>query len=393
MAFSVEEKPARTRRKGRHPADWLMLVLAITLGCILGMLVLQALNPQPKFRADANDPKVEPPEVVAGTDPDAEEAQTIQIFQENKASVVNVDTVLLVRNRLDMRVQEQQAGTGSGIVWDTDGRIVTNFHVIRQAIANNLKVRVVMADRSTYDARLVGVAPNFDLAVLQIPAPKDSLTPMRVGKSADLLVGQKAFAIGNPFGLSLTMTKGIISALDREIDSPGDRPIVGVIQTDAPINPGNSGGPLLDKDGRLIGVNTAITSPTGGNVGIGFAIPVDTVREVVTELIQRGRLREPDLGIKLVDLTRVRRAGYRTGVMILEAEGPAAEASLQGLTQDPDTGDILPGDLILELNGNPMRSNVEFLNAVSRLSIGDKVTLKIARGEKVFEVELEARGV
>jgi S1-C subfamily serine protease len=210
-----------------------------------------------------------------------------------------------------------------------------------------------------------------------------------------LEVGQKAYAIGNPFGLSLTLTKGIVSALDREIESPGEQPIAGVIQVDAPINPGNSGGPLLDKDGRLIGVNTAIATPSGGNVGIGFAIPVDTVNTVVPELIRTGRLYKPDLGVRLVDERLLRRAGFREGVMIQDVlpNGPAAKARLRGVTIDPQTGDVEPGDIILAINDEPVRGNVDFARILRGLKVGEPALLLIERGDKRFEVEVVVRGV
>src|SRR5581483_1716345 len=313
--------------------------------------------------------------------------------------VVNVDTMVRVR-RLDMRVQEQQTGTGSGFFWDDDGRIVTNFHVVREAAANQgaVGLRVVLADRTAWDARIVGVAPDYDLAVIVIgdPAfPKSKVKKIKVGTSKDLEVGQKAFAIGNPFALSLTMTEGIVSALDRQIESLTDRPITGAIQHSAQINPGNSGGPLLDKDARLIGVNSQIATPSGGNVGIGFAIPVDTVNSVVTELIQRGRLLEPDAGVKLVDQRRLRRAGFPYGVMIREVDpdGPAAKAGLRGLGRDPDTGDVTPGDLIVAVDGQDVTSNADFARLIRDHKVGDKVKLTVERDDKRFDVELTLRGV
>ena len=391
--YPVAARARRPQRTRSH--NWGSLLLAVMIGVGVGAMAFAWLNPPVRFRTDANDPTVQPRPSNPITGPDAEEQQALAVFDAARESVVNVDTVLKVRNRLDMQVQEQQAGTGSGFVWDTDGRVVTNFHVVRQAIANGLTIRVVMADRTSYEARIVGYAPDYDLAVLQIPAPKDKLKPITLGRSAELQVGRKAFAIGNPFGLSLSMTKGVISAVDREIESPGQKPITGAIQTDAPINPGNSGGPLLDKDGRLIGVNTSIATPSGGNVGIGFAIPVDTVNPVVTELIQRGRIQQPDLGLKLVDERRIRRAGYANGVMVesVEPDGPAAKAGLRGLTANANTREVLPGDLIVAVNGAPIRGTLEFVRKVATLTVGQTVTLTVERDEKPLELPLIVRGV
>lgn len=386
--------PPRVRRRQQSTGTGGVL-LALLFGAVFGVGLLYVLTPgEPRFRAEPTDPTAAHREPVPPSDPHPEETRAIGLFKAVKDSVVNVDTVVRFR-RLDMQVQEQQAGTGSGFVWDTEGRIVTNFHVVRQALANNLTIRVVMADRTAYNARIVGAAPDYDLAVLQIPAPKEKLKPITVGTSADLQVGQKAFAIGNPFGLSLTMTQGVISALDREIDSPGERPITGVIQTDAPINPGNSGGPLLDRDGRLIGVNTSIAGPIGGNVGIGFAIPVDTVNEVVTQVIRNGKVQQPDLGIRLVDQWRLRRAGYLEGVMVeqVDPDGPAAAAGLRGLDRDPRTGDVVPGDLILSLNGEDVRGNQEFARMVALLKVGAKASLAIERDGQRQTVEVSVRGV
>src|SRR5262249_41137769 len=199
-----------------------------------------------------------------------DEKSTIELYNNAKPSVVHITTTALRRD-INLNVQQVPEGTGSGFVWDDQGHVVTNYHVVRKAQS----IYVMLWDQSTFEARAVGAYPDKDLAVLRIDAPKAKLRPIRVGTSADLQVGQKAFAIGNPFGLDQTLTTGIVSAVNREIESVTHRPLRGVIQTDAAINPGNSGGPLLDSAGRLIGVNTAIFSPSGASAGIGFAIPAD----------------------------------------------------------------------------------------------------------------------
>ncbi len=390
---------ARPPRRSHLPV-WVLFVVILVVGFVIGGFILWYTDPQLGRTQDQPrlDPNATERPTAARTGLDPEEQQSIAVFNTARDSVVNVDTIVRVR-RFDMRVQEQQTGTGSGFVWDNDRRIITNFHVVREAVANrgSVGLRVVLSDKTAWSAEIVGVAPDYDLAVLQVEsaAPKERLKPIKVGTSADLQVGQKAFAIGNPFGLSLTMTKGIVSALDRQIESPTDRPIVGAIQTDAPINPGNSGGPLLDKDGRLIGVNSSIATPSGGNVGIGFAIPVDTVNPVVTELIQRGRVLQPDLGLRLVDQRLLRRNGFSKGVMIqrIEPGGPAAAAGLQELVVNPATGEGKPGDLIVAVDGKPVNSHPEFAQALARRKVGEKVKLSIERGEKRLDVEVTLRGV
>jgi len=204
-----------------------------------------------------------------------EEKTTIALFRQASPSVVHITTLAVRQDAFSLDVFQIPQGTGSGFVWDNQGRIVTNFHVIRDADA----AQVTLADHSSWKARLVGAYPDKDLAVLMVDAPKDRLHPIAIGTSHDLQVGQRLFAIGNPFGLDQSLTTGIISALGREIESVNRRAIKDMIQTDAAINPGNSGGPLLDSSGRLIGVNTAIYSPSGASAGIGFAIPVDEVMD------------------------------------------------------------------------------------------------------------------
>jgi S1-C subfamily serine protease len=398
MASDPDFPPRLARRRPPTQSGWGGLLVVLLVGFVLGAVLLWLVGPllRPGFQAPPRDPEATERPPAPKSPPDSEEEEAIRVFRESRDSVVNVDTVLLVRNRLDMKVQERQTGTGSGFFWDADGRIVTNFHVVREAVQRNLKVRIVTADRSAYDARIVGAAPDYDLAVVQVAAPKDRIKPIKVGTSHDLEVGQKAYAIGNPFGLSQTMTKGIVSALDRQIESLGDRPITGAIQTDAPINPGNSGGPLLDKDGRLIGVNTSIATPSGGNVGIGFAIPVDTVNWVVPELIRNRRVLRPGIGVRLVDQQRLRQAGFPTGVMIQTVlpDGPAAKAGLRGVRVDPQTREVAePGDLIVAVNGEEVNGLAEFQKILAKYRPGDAVKLTIERGDQRQEVEVTLQGV
>jgi S1-C subfamily serine protease len=348
----------------------------------------------PKGAGKGTDPDAQGREVTPKSPPDGEEAEAVNLFKSAKDSVVNVDTVVFRRNLQTRSTDVVQAGTGSGFVWDDEGRVVTNYHVIREAIKNRLTLRVVLADRSEWKVTVVGVAPEYDLAVLKINAPPAQLKKIKVGTSRDLEVGQKVYAIGNPFGLSLTLTKGIVSALDREMDSPVNTPITGVIQTDAPINPGNSGGPLLDREGKLIGVNTAIASPSGGNVGIGFAIPVDTVNEIATVLIRDGKLVRPDAGIRLVDQNILFQNGIRNGAMVAQVlpGGPAAATGLVGVSPAPN-GRYDPGDLITAVDGVPVANNVEFLRAIAKRKPGDSIKLTVERNNTSRDVDLTLRGV
>jgi S1-C subfamily serine protease len=380
---------------GGNPVAW-VLVAVLSVGLIAAGVGLFFAWPKGTSTA-VNDPDARPREVAPKGPLDGEEAEAVNLFKGVKESVVNVDTVVFRRNLQSRSTDVVQAGTGSGFIWDDDGRIVTNFHVIREALRNKLTLRVVLADRSEWKVEVVGVAPEYDLAVLKINAPQVQLKKIKVGTSRDLEVGQKVYALGNPFGLSLTLTKGIVSALDREIDSPVKTPITGVVQTDAPINPGNSGGPLLDKDGRLIGVNTAIATAGegGGSVGIGFAIPVDTVNWVVPQLIQSGKLQKATMGVTLVDQVRLRRAGYERGVMVesMEANGPAAVAGLRALSVDARSRDVTPGDVILKVDGADVKGNADFEQLMNRHRPGDRVKLSFERDGRTLEAEVVLAGV
>jgi S1-C subfamily serine protease len=267
-------------------------------------------------------------------------------------------------------------GTGTGVMWDDRGHIVTNFHVIQGANG----ARVTLSDKSTYSASLVGVFPDRDLAVLRIDAPRDKLKAIALGQSAGLLVGQKVYAIGDPFGLDQTLTTGIVSALNREIESVTRRPIRGAIQTDAAINPGNSGGPLLDSAGRLIGINTAIYSPSGASAGIGFAIPVDEVNRIVPRLIRDGRLIRPSLGISAAPPEFNRALGLPEGVAIVEV-APGSTAAQAGLRpfRRSDTGAVVAGDLITSIDKQPVAALESMLEQLERHQPGDSVTLGVWR--------------
>ena len=316
----------------------------------------------------------------------SDEENNVEIFRRASPSTVFITNKQLRRNPFTMNVFEIPQGTGSGFIWSRDGIIVTNAHVIQGASS----IVVGLSDNSIWEAKVVGVAPEKDIAVLKIEAPAEKLPPLPIGKSEDLQVGQKVLAIGNPFGLDYTLTTGIVSALGREITSPNGRTIRGVIQTDAAINPGNSGGPLLDSSGRLIGINTAIIGPGGGSAGIGFAVPVNTVRQVVPDLIRYGRIIRPVLGVGIVEDRIAKQLGIK-GVIVMNVEAGkgAAKAGLTGLKQDRN-GCITLGDVIVAVDGAPVETSDDLLTILERHKAGEVVTVKTERrdGSKEFRVRL-----
>ncbi len=313
-----------------------------------------------------------------------EERRDIEVFRRARPSVVYITSIALRRDLFTLDVEQIPQGTGSGFVWDRQGHIVTNFHVIQEGQA----FAVTLADQSEWDARVVGVAPEKDLAVLRIKAPSDRLVPLPRGASRSLLVGQRVLAVGNPFGLDHTLTVGVVSALGRELRSPSGRRIRDVIQTDAAINPGNSGGPLLDSSGRLIGVNTAIFSPSGAFAGIGFAVPVDTVTRLVPQLIAHGRAIHAGIGVTLVPDAYREQLGIE-GVAIAEVApgGPAARAGLQGV-RITRTRRLVLGDRIVAVDGKPVRSADDLLDAFEAAGVGRTVTLTVVRGTARREVKV-----
>jgi S1-C subfamily serine protease len=317
-----------------------------------------------------------------------DEENNVEIFQRAAPSTVYITNKGLRRDLFSLNVFEMPQGTGTGFIWSKDGIVVTNAHVIEGASS----VVVRLADQSSWEAQLVGMAPDKDIAVLRIAAPREKLTPLPFGDSDQLRVGRKVLAIGNPFGLDNTLTTGIVSALGREISSPTGRTIRGVIQTDAAINPGNSGGPLLDSSGRLIGMNTAIIGPGGGSAGIGFAVPVNTVRKVVPELLKHGRLIRPVLGVGLVDDSIAANLGLK-GVIVQDVQrgGAAAEAGLVGLRRTPD-GRVALGDVIVAVEQAAVRNTDDLLSALEQYKPGDVVAVKTLRDgrEHTFQVRLSA---
>lgn len=311
----------------------------------------------------------------------ADELATIQLFQQASKSVVYITTSTVRSGYFNFNATEIPLGTGSGFVWDEKGHIVTNFHVLEDAG----RAKVMLPDQSVWQAVLVGAAPDKDLAVLKINAPPSRLHPIMLGTSGDLQVGQKAFAIGNPFGLDQTLTTGVVSGLGREIRSRSGRIIDGVIQTDAAVNPGNSGGPLLDSAGRLIGVNTAIYSPSGASAGIGFAIPVDTVNRIVPRLLRDGRIIRTGFGVAIAPDQALRELGIE-GVLIRTVQpGSAAEAAGMRSTRLTEDGDVLLGDIIIAVDGKKVRNSEELFSILDDYDVGDTVEVTLIRNARTNE--------
>ena len=306
----------------------------------------------------------------------ADELSNIEVFKRVSPSVVHITTLAIERDFFNRSVQQVPRGTGTGFVWDNAGHIVTNFHVIQEGSG----ARVTLADQTSWPATLVGAFADRDLAVLKIQAPAAKLPAIPIGLSRDLQVGQKVYAIGNPFGLDQTLTVGIVSALNREIESFNNRTIRGVIQTDAAINPGNSGGPLLDSAGRLIGVNTQIASPSGASAGIGFAIPVDEVNRIVPRLVRDGRITRPALGIAAGNDSLRRSLRLPAGVALVQVTpgGPAARAGLLAFSRARD-GSIISGDVITAINDEPIASLDDMLTLLEKRQPGDSVMLSLSR--------------
>ena len=293
------------------------LLIGVLIGLIAGWILVSFVHSR------TGTTRATPQLITPRGDLAEDEKATIDLFQRASPAVVYITSLAQRSDFFGANIFEVPQGTGSGFVWDDAGHIVTNFHVIQDANA----VKVTLSDHSSYKAEFVGADPSKDLAVLRIFATADKLHILPIGTSRDLQVGQKVFAIGNPFGLDYTLTTGVVSALGRTIQSFGNRSIEGVIQTDAAINPGNSGGPLLDSAGRLIGINTQIYSPSGASAGIGFAVPVDIVNQVVPELIQHGRVVRPYMGVQLFDDSLVRGLGLKGVPLQRVTEGGPAEAA------------------------------------------------------------------
>lgn len=379
--MELNSNHSNTYRRSQHSR----LLMTLLLGLILLFVIFQIKQGFFNLHDKGSKPRL----VAPRGDLSQEEKSTIELFKLVSPSVVYITSIAVQRDFFSFRALEIPQGTGSGFVWDQNGYIVTNFHVIKDAQA----AEVTLADGSTWKADLVGFEPDKDLAVLKIDAPGNRLQAINVGTSSNLEVGQKVFAIGNPFGFDHTLTTGVISGLGREIESVTRRPIQGVIQTDAAINPGNSGGPLLDSAGRLIGINTAIVSPSGAYAGIGFAVPVDVVNRMVPQIIRYGKVQKPALGVTIAEDLVVRRIGAE-GVLVLSVTpgGAADKAGLRPTRRDR-SGRLVFGDLIVALDNKKVNDSKDLFRTLDSHNIGDTIKLRVRRpdGEVDLDVRLQAQ--
>lgn len=319
----------------------------------------------------------------------SDEQNSIDVYRTLSPGVAFITTTAVTEDYYGQEF-ERERGSGSGSVIDNQGHILTNYHVIEGA----QKLTVSLGGEKVFSAKFVGGDPDTDLAVIKIEPPAEGLTVIQLGDSDKLVVGQKVLAIGNPFGLDRTLTTGVISGLQRPIRARNGRPIEGAIQTDASINPGNSGGPLLDKYGKIIGINSQILSPAGGSVGVGFAIPVSIAKRVVPQLLQFGEVRRPKLGASLASVTDLVKQGVglpaENGLLVRSVlPGSAAQrAGLRGLMQN-NTGEVILGDIIMSLDGTAMNSIDDLYRFLDKKQINDSVQLEIIRDGKRQSVPLK----
>ncbi len=344
----------------------LPIILAIVLGTALSAAA-QARSPQ-RFTED--------------------EQNTIDIVKKARNSVVFVINMQYIDTFFYQSDKPEAQGSGSGIVWDDKGHIVTNFHVVQDGV----KFMVSFPNQKQIEAKLVGQEPAKDIAVLQLQEKVPDMQPVQIGTSKDLLVGQKVVAIGNPFGFDHTVTKGIVSALGRNMMGAGGVTIRDMIQTDASINPGNSGGPLLDSSGELIGMNTMIASPSGASSGVGFAVPVDIIKKIVPQIIEFGKVIRPGLGVTFYPDEYARRAGIEGAVIYqVPRNSPAYQAGLRGLYRDA-FGRQYAQDVITAVDGAKIKSYDDLFNALDSYKIGQTVTLTIDRDGKTRQVRMQLTG-
>ncbi len=320
------------------------------------------------------------------------EEKTIDIYRKAVPSTVNVSNIRLARNMFYGEVEMPQ-GAGSGFVYDSNGHIITNYHVVQ---GGSSFVVTFHNDPKQYKASIVGTAPDKDIAVLKLNEKPSQLVPIVFGSSKDLLVGQHSFAIGSPFGLDYTLTTGVISALGRKIDGIGGVKINNMIQTDAAINMGNSGGPLLDSNGRLIGMNTVIYSTSGSSAGLGFAVPADTIKVIVPQLIQHGKVIRPGLGIGILSDREkmIYSLGRTKGIIVayVDERGPAGRAGLRGITQD-QFGRRYLGDIILSVGDQEVNNLDDIYQVLEKHKIGEEVSVKYQRDGKIISTKLKLQAL
>src|SRR5687767_6584822 len=357
----------------------------LLIAAVIGGVVVWQARPWLEQRS-APAVVAEPRVVAARGDLAADEKSTIELFERSKGSVVFITTTQLVRDFWSRNMFSIPRGAGSGFVWDNQGHVITNNHVVRGAA----EAKVRLNDGRDYSARLVGASPAHDIAVLRIRVPERQPAALPIGTSGDLKVGQKVFAIGNPFGLDWSLTTGVVSALDRSLPAEDGRTIIEhLIQTDAAINPGNSGGPLLDSSGRVIGITTAIFSPSGAYAGVGFSVPIDTLNRVVPQLIAKGKYTRPVLGISTDEQLNqliAKQLGVK-GVAVLKVEpGSAAEAAGLRPARPGADGSIVPGDIIVAMDGKPVDNVARLVNRLDEHKVGDTVKLTVQREGKAVEL-------
>jgi S1-C subfamily serine protease len=359
----------------QHFSRATILILIVLLAALFGRpyldtLLYAATSPRP---------------IAARGDLAEAERATIGLFERVSPSVVQVVGAAASSGSVDIEGEGGREQSGTGFVWDGAGHVVTNNHVV----SGTREVAIRFATGEVVGASIVGTAPNYDLAVVRLRNTRNLPGPIAVGSSADLKVGQAAFAIGNPFGLDQSLTTGVISALKRRLPTNAGREIGNVIQTDAAVNPGNSGGPLLDSAGRLIGVTTAIISPSGSNAGIGFAVPVDTVNRVVPELISKGRVPTPGIGIVAANEAVATRLGIEGVVVVRAVPGsPAAQAGLRGIDQ---TGAL--GDVIVSANGQPARRLSDLTDQLEAVGVGREIELSVKRNDRLTTVRVKVEDI
>jgi len=387
------ERPqgAHTMRGTKTILALALVALVALLGCSFLTQVRPAPQPTPTPIVIVVTPTPLPPEVTEAAD--VEEQLVTNVYARVSPAVVHITSRVIVRDFFWGAVPQE--GTGSGFMVDREGHIVTNNHVIEGAD----RIVVALSDETSVEAQVIGTDPATDLAVLKIDVPREKLSPVELGSSADLRVGQRAIAIGNPFGLDRTLTTGVISSLGRPLQTSGQRTVYDVIQTDAAINPGNSGGPLLDSQGQVIGVNTAIYSPSGGSVGVGFAIPVDTVRRVIASIIEKGYYPHPWLGIRgltiVPELAEALELPVERGLLVIDAErgGAAAQAGIRGAQREVRLGRYnipIGGDILIAIDGNKIREMEDLVKYLeTETVVGQSVNLTIVRDGQEQTVQLE----